>query len=225
MDYSSNVILDENRERIQSLYASQLYGTFFGIFGKFIVKPWKDNYKLIEKIHLMLINFKGHINLEVRPDFVIAGFEQKVRNEPDIKGLGITLPVQHTLNSKPIQGPVILDFKEVTHQQDPNNIVVTDSHGNKLGVKVLEGEYLRLERKLMGMNPSASTSDEGSSPDGVFDSEFYRRDGIFYEPVQPLDMDTAMKYDLGDGSFASPSCVPSNSKIIFENSLGIPKAE
>lgn len=64
MKYIGNLNL-ANQEDYQAIYASQLYGTFFSVFGKFTCQSvGKDEYTL-DKIEFKIINYKGVINLGI----------------------------------------------------------------------------------------------------------------------------------------------------------------
>ncbi len=64
MEYIGNINLS-NQDDYQAIYASQLYGTFFSVFGKFTCsKSDKDEY-ILEKIAFKIINYKGVINLGI----------------------------------------------------------------------------------------------------------------------------------------------------------------
>ncbi len=54
----------ETSKFYQSIYSSQLYGTFFVIFAKFKTKKISQGYK-IKNITLRLMNYKGPINLGI----------------------------------------------------------------------------------------------------------------------------------------------------------------
>ncbi|KYG72785.1 hypothetical protein [Roseivirga echinicomitans] len=64
MKFIGNINLS-NQEDYQAIYASQLYGTFFCVFGKFTcLAIEKDEYTL-DKIEFKIINYKGIINLGI----------------------------------------------------------------------------------------------------------------------------------------------------------------
>lgn len=47
----------------QFLYASQLYGTLFAIYGQFTSKTLPDGSREVESVKLMLVNYQGVLNI------------------------------------------------------------------------------------------------------------------------------------------------------------------
>lgn len=83
MELIGNVNLS-NPKDYQSIYASQLYGTFFAVYGKFTVEdtdPSDGIYKLLN-LRLKILNYKGIINLGI-----IQAILRPVKDEED-KTLG-----------------------------------------------------------------------------------------------------------------------------------------
>ena len=50
----------------QSIYASQLYGTFFAIYGKFHLKSEDENFYYLDSIDLSIVNYKGLFNILIK---------------------------------------------------------------------------------------------------------------------------------------------------------------
>ncbi len=55
----------EHNDKMQFIYASQLYGTFFGIFAQFETTPNTNDSVFLDKVYLKLINYKGIVNLGI----------------------------------------------------------------------------------------------------------------------------------------------------------------
>ena len=142
MDFSSNIVLSANDSmRIQAIYASQLYGTFFGVFANFNVEKFVDsdgktdkNKLIITKINFTLINYKGEKNIKIIQPFKSAEYF----HDDIIKGFSIELIVQHTVDAKPIQRGVELDLSEFFPKTK--------------GAVINKGDYFRVVRKLIKMN-------------------------------------------------------------------------
>lgn len=231
MDFSSNISLSDG-SRIQTIYASQLYGTFFGIFAKFDVSQTTFNgtkkSKYIEKIKFTLINFKGNLNLEI----VGAGNIRKITDIKNLKGFTLDINVKHTDKSQPIQlydaanpGPLVVDLMDVNKYKIKDSTDKDYIHSTK-GVNVTSGEdYLRIERKIKSMQPLPLKTDKAgiamsSVTNGVFDSEFYTRDGNFVILKDLFDFTKPDKstpeYGMNVLMHGSTSCPPSNSKLFFD---------
>ncbi len=230
MDFSSNINLNDE-SRVQALYASQLYGTFFGVFAKFGVSETEEiggvNSKFINSITFNLINFKGLLNLEI----LGSGNVRKIKGIEGLHGVTIDLLVGHTKNSKPIQTPDVdnpgvlrLDLMDINNykvRKEGEDFI----HSNR-GVRVGSGrDYLRIERKLISMNPKLSEKAKekeivkSSICNGVFDQEFYERDGNYvirrdlFDFTRPLSAPSYVENLL---AYGSASCPPSNNKIYFD---------
>ena len=52
-----------NEKDYQSIYSTQIYGTFFAIYAKFTLSDTDKDYYTLEKIDLVLVNYKGLINI------------------------------------------------------------------------------------------------------------------------------------------------------------------
>lgn len=81
--YTSIVLSDGRSNDFQLVYASQVYGTFFGIYARFDFARQSERLKL-NKITFRIINYKGQINIGI--DAVgLPPYKQK-----DPKNLNIT---------------------------------------------------------------------------------------------------------------------------------------
>ncbi len=227
MDYSSNINFSDSK-RVQTLYASQLYGTFFGIFATFEVSKTTvvgtARTKILSKINFSLINYKGPLNLEIK----WAGNVRNI-NKLNLPGVAIDIHVQHTSSSKPFQlhdpakpGILSLDLTKksnylVQSSKDPDYIY------NSLGITVqADKDYLRLERTLLPMVPIPANDKDypkSSVVNGIFDEEFYIRDGNYVtlknNPnfLNPIGIP---QFEPNLLAYPNDSCPPSNSKILFD---------
>lgn len=229
MDYSSNINLNDSK-RVQTIYASQLYGTFFGIFATFdvtkTITSGNSKTKKITGINFNLINYKGPLNLEIS----WVGNVRKIdKQQLGFEGIAADIHVQHTSKSMPFQlfnpankGALHLDLT------NKKNFLVQDSNASdyihdSLGVEVKANDhYLRLERTLIPMKPiPANTKNypKNSIVDGVFDEEFYVRDGNYVTLRVRPDIKGKVgmeEYQPKLLAWPSDSCPPSNSKILFD---------
>ncbi|MGH1388294.1 hypothetical protein [Kordia sp.] len=74
---------EEDEERMQLVYASQLYQTFFAVFASFDIDRTDPNLLKLKGVYLELINYKGIINLGIvgilDPIFIDNGIEIKLK--------------------------------------------------------------------------------------------------------------------------------------------------
>ncbi|WP_025667700.1 hypothetical protein [Aquimarina megaterium] len=207
MDYSSNIILEltnnEKEPRIQATYASQLYGTFFGVFSRFYVQPIKgSNDRVVTKIKFFLINYKGEKNLKI-----ITPFDKpKKSDNDDIPGWVIDLKVQHNINANSFQENVELDLTRFF--PETNGMIVKDE------------DFITLYRVLIPMNGHIANDPKQhwikrAFNNGVFDSECFKRDGYYVNERKKFEYSDDTFIGNQSGSYPSLNCVPSNNKIIF----------
>ncbi|WP_438709974.1 hypothetical protein ACSTS3_11240 [Aquimarina muelleri] len=207
---SEKIIPDK---RYQFVYASQLYGTFFGIFVKFKTSNLDRINKscTVEAAEFMLVNYSGEINLgivDIEKDkieyknFRVLNMDGTIS---DLQCLNFDITVKGLEESfKPYPVKVDLQINKEKHK----NI------------------YLRVNRKLRPLHHS--TSNDGKFPanephavkNQVFDSETYNRSGVFYNQTKKLHKDpkAALIMPTYDEKPAAPwgSCIPGYNKIIFE---------
>lgn len=217
MNYSSNIILKPEFSSIQAVYASQLYGTFFGVFASFHVEESQQDSKvrILKKIDFYLINYKGTLNMSIIDNFD----DPEAIQDANIEGFLIKLKVGHHSESRAYQEKVTLDL---------------EPYGG--GLEFRENNFLNIERKLIPLAGEGSLLEihesdseevirekikynrEKSFHNGLFDSEFFERDGKYVIRKRAIDYKTQDDAINGfPGQFACCSCTPSNNRIIFQN--------
>lgn len=148
MEISTNVYLSENSNlQYQLLYASQNYGTFYCVYGKFNV----SGPDLIS-VDLKLINFKGTINLGI----VSAKFEEF--QEEDIPNY---FNLTDNASTRIKFGLFAIDIKALEE-----NTRETISINRKLND--FKDNFISVKRNLI----------KTGNDSGIFDTEFYYRDGL-----------------------------------------------
>ena len=64
LEFSTTINFSEHDTRYQAVYTTQLYQTFFVLYARFQVKASEQN-RIIERIDLLGVNYKGPVNLQV----------------------------------------------------------------------------------------------------------------------------------------------------------------
>lgn len=145
----------ENTTDFQSIYASQLYGTFFGIYIKLNeIITGQDNF-YIKNAEFRLLNYKGPINL---------GITQQVEFKKSHQGEYEQWP----------PGGVFKIEVQALHKKKSYKITTTKDTEYAFAK---EGSYLCVDRRVKKMHPDPTHDDPNGIPlqNGVFDSEFYFR--------------------------------------------------
>lgn len=160
MNLITNFNLSDNQNG-QSLYSSQLYGTFFSIFG-IVETEQKGNGYLISSLKLKLINYKGVLNLEITNAELVSS--KLVLDE--IIQWSLSVEVQ----------------AKATTKNDEVLFTVKDDKGNpftsKDGLVLKKGTSIIFRRFLKPIHLDSNNQTRAQA-NGVFDSEFYYREGVF----------------------------------------------
>lgn len=151
----SSVNLSNNKsgEIGQSIYSSQLYGTFFMIYGVFDASfDESANIYVINSIHLKIMNYKGITNLAITKAFIISNKNEDGTEEYQLK--------------VEVQAKVI----------DENNseIFLVDNSKNLI---IKKEDTIILERFLKPMHQVNEEENFSALKNGVFDEEFFYREG------------------------------------------------
>jgi hypothetical protein len=211
MNFSTNILLSpEENDRYQAVYASQQYGTFYGIYGRFQIEK-KQGETFLHRIDLKLINYKGMLNMSM---------DTELKIDPNAKELLRNLDV------------ILLKVKVRAKLQDAN---YESSHSFRDPIRIHKGTYFSVISELIPLcgtkDPKKMTHEVG----GVFDNEFYYKDGMSYTPrlVTGIALDKGQTGGTYDGykfqsellppseehndlntMFSSIRCAVGNSRII-----------
>lgn len=144
---------EETKDTWQFVYTSQLYGTFFAVYAKVNADSSK---KHIDKIALKIVNYKGPINIVIHS----AMYDSQRTN------YSIQDPIDgHTKNIKIISISLWLTGL-IGHSETQKPVEVSCDLGEEI-------TFLEINRKLLPLSQHCN-----SVVDGVFDTEFYYRDGL-----------------------------------------------
>lgn len=208
MNFSTTISLSsEDNSRYQAIYASQQYGTFYGLFGKFDIEK-RGKRTLLHGIDLKLINYKGILNMSIEtgPDSVALDEEAR-----------------ETVRDIPV---ILLKVEVRAKIQDPNY----DSSLRLLKpIEVKKGTFFSVISEVLPISGHKDT--KVPFVDGVFDNEFFFRDGLpnVERKITKIPLENGSKKDnlrgfkfqskllpKLDGRFGSIRCRVGNSKIITD---------
>jgi hypothetical protein len=147
----------EDAEKYQIVYASQLYDTFFCVFAKLEIEN-----EALKSIKLSLVNYKGQINLGMLPGTKGTWGHSK-------EGFEFSLHLKGNAGK---------------HAYNDESEVVVDCKNTPIAA--LKAEGLVIRRRLHPMH-DVSTSLKKQLSKGVFDTEFFQRDGAFVTNKYHLD--------------------------------------
>ncbi|MFY0686008.1 MAG: hypothetical protein JXQ90_02525 [Cyclobacteriaceae bacterium] len=197
LTYSTNVFLHKDDDRFQFVYGSQLYGTFFSIYAKFIGVPVDDHF-LINKILVQGINYKGALNIDIENAYVKEKSDE-FDNTSSQNALIIGIDVRATINAQPVTEEIIVD-----------------NLGS--GISVPTDHILLIERKLKRMyQGNSSDLRDRAFVGGHFDSEFFVRDGLFIKDHQVPRMDANDTITKHNAEMMTPGvrCIPGVGTLKF----------
>ena len=213
MEFSSNISLRRgDEERYQLLYATQLYGTLFGVFGKFEWEHVKGGLK-INRMCLRGINYKGPYTLKIVDRFDEPFVQQSRKVEGQVLVLELFVKAD---TSNGVEFPeVVWDFERSYPGED---FVLRDN------------DYLRINRNLLPMvDATDGPIEQRAFKNGLFDEEFYYRDGLYVREkaenahnmrfskknlIKKGATDNPYFNDLElDGKLGSPRCTPGMCKL------------
>jgi len=146
---SGNVVLKKDDKRFQLVYATQLYGSLFGVFGRFNARE-VDNTKMeLDSVDFQGINYKGPINLGIKEISLKSSDSNALNIELKLQAdeTGMYTDVKRcTINKFVTKNQLFVIERELVPMVDPN----------------LEPDILKRAFKH-----------------GKFDSEFFVRDGLY----------------------------------------------
>jgi hypothetical protein len=135
----------------QFIYASQLYQTFFAVSATMTIEDNDKKEPCLKRMRLSLINFKGHLNLGL-----LEGTKSSWYCNPNTKGAMLTLHLQPT---KGEHGPIAGKYMDVDCKMTPLSHL----------------KYFIVNRNLKRYSDKTGLE---MLTEGVFDNEFYKRDGL-----------------------------------------------
>jgi len=229
-NYCGNFLIDKNHKDVyQNFYASQVYlNSFFGIYAKYNIDKSKTekavNGLYLKSIKLKLVNFKGLFNVEL-PDPKEYPEEKRYvfREEYHIDDDGLPKKSKDIVITLFIKGSV-LKKPNTTSTIDPREILFNN------------GDRIVVERRLLALNGDSpeeaiarvrKPEQEGEKEfapyiGGVFDEEFYYRNGIYLDQKKETDNNFTDGHIYNPDNdfnlfFGSPSCRKSRLILTINN--------
>lgn len=164
-DFSGSLLINENeklKNRFQIIFSSSSYGTDYSVYAQFNCEKIKnDNENIRVNIVFKIINYKGIINIGFDENEVTYEYDNKKETldiKLHVKGLGSKLK---------------------SHNKKHN--VILPRHKN---IEVLVDRKLST---LSGKPASAGNSVEDCFVNGVFDNNYYYREGNFFQVRKDFD--------------------------------------
>lgn len=215
LEFSSNLSLSEHdAHRYQLVYATQLYGTLFGVYAK-VYSEIEGDEAFLNRIDFIGINYKGENTITLLDHFDKPVYAEN--SKTGVRALQLKIEVQAGGQHEQNIDPVTLNLAEAYPHE-------------RFSFK--RGDYLSIKRVLIPMVTDTSLPlKERAFYNGHFDSEFYVRDGLYvkHREQNPDDLhfdhsdlifDNVMENPVTDsdssgGNLGSIRCTPGDNKIHF----------
>ena len=175
-----NTISLRDNDNFQQIYASQLYGTHFCVYGKFHANFVSDKV-LLDRVDLKLINYKGLYDIGIVEDKTKA-FQGTIIDFED--AIGVDLCVRGLVDNPKPYITINFDDYDIT--------------------KIKNFDVFRTLLPLHDLNASG---EKIALKNGLFDSEFFLRDGLAVPATRMTEPRTHHKSGF--------RCYSSRNRIIF----------
>ncbi len=188
-NYSTNLTCNPSHNfRKQFMFASQAYGTFYGIYGAFTTKSIIDesgnidpDKAKIEKIDLELVNYSGLVNISLENAYV-ESCDNKTVDGKVKQDLKVIVVVKGVVLKEPETEFPLKDFSKIPDQEIYNNA------------------DFEMKRTLLSLNGQKwqdidKSSKKVSAVGGIFDSEFFERNGKL-TPILKKDYESEFEAEL-----------------------------
>jgi len=182
-DYTGNILLDKSSNgQFQNLYASQSYGTFFGVYAKFDIVQIKGRQCILNGITLELANFKGLLNIGFLQNQRSYEIHTKKHPNKNTKDIIIDMYVKGNVGEIPKNKLYIGNCNELNDFNNGDRLIVRrrlfslkeQPYANISGSGQIDARRSRQLNNPGGdSNPHINDAYHG----GIFDEEFYFRNG------------------------------------------------
>jgi hypothetical protein len=207
-EFSCNVFLGEtDRNRFQFVYATQLYGSFFGLYASFNCEEdrEKQGHKIINSISFQGITYKGLVNFKIdsisQPKITAEAIDGRNFYQIDL-------------------------FLKAGFGQPRCSAELVIEKPNDFSLK--PGDYIRILRGLAPLHETTVNVGDDAFSQGLFDEEHYDRDGLYIKKKDGRDFNDGdiiagdvlalprgFKWTEEGILVGSIKCTPSDLKVIF----------
>lgn len=190
----------------QFVYGSQVYGTLFGIYGRFKTTKLADEKYSVDELTLKLLNYQGVMNVGFTTEDPYYEYRKPEPGSPEHSRVYFGVSGLSMNKSKTIA----IEPKLIRTKGDRFRFT-----------------FIRLLYPLNGFESKVTAYTDFGKPSGevpnteFFDSEFHARSGVdyFQNPLRPgmANYDSLTLESLRSDSkqFASPRCSQSNVNLSF----------
>ncbi len=157
-------------KNFQFLYGSQLYGTLFGIYGKFNTTS-VDNAYHIKHIEFKTVNYKGILDINISDIKRPVSMDYQPPQDPNANEDAPLPPIQK----------VLVFLLEVQALKDRDLDIqfmnfIDENGGDANGITVNQNNFLHIDRRLKKMHENGE-----ALKNNIFDTEFYYREGMLQD--------------------------------------------
>lgn len=190
----------------QFVYGSQVYGTLFGIYGRFKITDLGDEKYSVNELTLMLLNYQGVINVGFTAADPYYEYRKATPDFPEHSRIYLGITGLSMIRSKTIP----IEPKLIRTKRDRFRFT-----------------FIRLLYPMNEFESQVTAYTDFGKPSGevpntaVFDSEFHARSGVdyFQNPLRPgmANYDSLTLENLRSDiiEFASPRCSQSYVNLFF----------
>lgn len=175
----------------QAIYSSQVYGTFFVVYGKFMIREEEGLY-LLEGANLRVVNYKGLINVGIT--------KAKLQIQLDMA------------TGENIGGRLIIEIQGVPQNDPATTDVDVEINGvNNVIPFPKATSYLWVDRRMKRLHDRTGMSQDAENLlKNIFDEEFYYREGVVNSANltdvdhAPNEWDSVFVFETAPGTVMCP---------------------
>ena len=148
----------------QSVYSSQIYGTFFSVYAKFNLDISKSDIPNgvyhVDSVDFKVANYKGILDIGIQNVILPKDLQSEIDGNPNL-----------TPTEKKALKPFILNMRAMGGFDGPGHSQPKYDVNEKLDIKISSRDVLYFRRVKLPLH-----SDNSALKNGIFDNEFYFRE-------------------------------------------------